>query len=396
MKHTKLYLVLLAGAVIASTTGYMLLGKSTERGSAAASLITEPVERGNIEKNVLATGILEPYTMVSVGAQTSGRVTSLKVALGDHVEKGALIAEIDSASQQNALATATAKIDSISAQIEQAEASLTESRLSYERQKKLYHAQATSKSELEAAEAAYKTQTAAVKALKAQLAEATVTKDDAELDLSYTKITAPISGTVLAIVTKEGQTINSNQTTPTIVKIGQTDKMAIKAEISEADVINVKPGMNVNFTILGNPARQYKAVLRTVAPAPASIEDSDTLTPSTNSNAIYYNGVFDADNADGTLRTFMTAQVTIVLQNASNVLTIPSSALGAKNPDGTYAVKVLVNNQVETRSVTIGLNDGNHAEVKDGLSEGLNVVTVDATGKSAQSDFKGPPRVGGL
>lgn len=396
MKHTKLYLVLLAGAFIASAAGYMLIGTNTERGSAVASLITEPVERGNIEKNVLATGILEPYTMVSVGAQTSGRVTSLKVALGDHVEKGALIAEIDSASQQNALATATAKIDSITAQIEQAEATLTESRLSYERQKQLYHAQATSKSELEAAEASYKTQTAAVKALKAQLAEATVTHDDAELDLSYTKITAPISGTVLAIVTKEGQTINSNQTTPTIVKIGQTDKMAIKAEISEADVINVKPGMNVNFTILGDPARQYKAVLRTVAPAPASIEDSDTLTPSTNSNAIYYNGVFDADNADGTLRTFMTAQVTIVLQNASNVLTIPSSALGTKNPDGTYAVKILANNQVETRAVTIGLNDGNHAEVKDGLSEGMNVVTVDATGKSSQSDFKGPPRVGGL
>lgn len=396
MNNSKFYLVLFVGIVIVSFAAYAVYSRTADSGNAQSSVITSPVVRGDIEKNVLATGILEPYTMVSVGAQTSGRVTSLKVALGDHVEKGDLIAEIDSASQQNALATATAKIDTIRAQIEQADASLTEARLSYERHQKLYKAQATAKSELESAEAAYKTQAASIKALKAQLAEATVTHDDAELDLSYTKITAPISGTILAIVTKEGQTINSNQTTPTIVKIGQTDKMAIKAEISEADVINVKPGMDVNFTILGDPARTYKASLRSVAPAPSSIEDSDTLTPSTNSNAIYYNGIFDADNADGTLRTFMTAQVTIVLQKAPNVLTIPSAALGPVNADGTYPVKVLNGNVVDTHTVAIGLNDGTNAEVKSGLSEGQMVVTVDATGKSASSDFKGPPRMGGL
>ncbi|MFA7276685.1 MAG: efflux RND transporter periplasmic adaptor subunit [Pseudobdellovibrionaceae bacterium] len=391
-----LYLVLIVGAVL--LIGIIGLNFSyVKDASEGASIITATVDYGNIRKEVLATGILEPYELVSVGAQTSGRVTNMNVKLGQFVNEGDLIAEIDSASQKNVLETANAKIASMNAQIEQAKASLEEKYLSYDRQKKLYAASSTSKSELEAAEAAYKTSSAGLKYLEAQLVEANVTRNDAELNLKYTRITAPISGNVLAIVTKAGQTINSNQTAPTIVKLGRTDRMTVKAEISEADVIHVKPGMPIYFTILGDPERKFEAVLRSVALAPTSIEDDDTLTPSTNSNAIYYNGIFDVDNSDGILRTFMTAQISIILDQVTNILVIPSTALGKKNEDETYQVKVLENSsKITIRNVKIGVNDGTNAQIVEGLSKGEKVITIDATNREPETGFKGPPKIGGL
>jgi len=388
---------LAAGVVvlIVAGTGANLLFFSKPK---AAPVITAEVTRGDVERTVLSTGALEPYTLVSVGAQTSGRVTSLMVDLGDEVKKGDLIAEIDSATQKNAQQTAQAQIANVRAQRVQAEATLTQARQDYERQTRLRAADAASQADFESAEATYKTAQAAVRALDAQIAQAEVSLSTAEVNLGYTRITAPIDGTVLAVVTKEGQTINANQTTPTIIKLGQLGRMTIKAEISEADVIRIKPGMSVYFTILGDPNRKYTATLRSIAPAPVSIEDTDSITASTASTAIYYNGIFDVDNSDGTLRTFMTAQVHIVLEQAVNVLRIPASALGQAGPDGSYTIKVQdKKGEIKSRKITVGVNDGTYAQVKSGLSAGEKVVTVDASsaGPSDTSQMR-PPRMGGL
>lgn len=364
----------------------------------AAPVITAEVSRGDVERTVLSTGALEPYTLVSVGAQTSGRVTSLMVDLGDQVRKGDLIAEIDSANQKNAQQTAEAQIANVRAQRVQAEATLAQARQTYERQSRLRAADAASQADYETAEAAYKTAQAAVRAIDAQIAQAEVSLSTAQVNLGYTRITAPIDGTVLAVVTKEGQTINANLSTPTIIKLGQLNRMTIQAEISEADVIRIKPGMSVYFTILGDPNRKYTATLRSIAPAPVSIETADRITASTASTAIYYNGIFDVDNSDGTLRTFMTAQVHIVLEEARNVLRIPSSALGQAAPDGSYMVRVQDSRgEIRPRKITIGVDDGSYAEVKSGLKQGEKVVTVDAT-NAAPSDTTRmrPPRMGGL
>ncbi len=393
-QSTLLYVVL---AVLAGGGGVIWSLMRSDKPSGTAAIITATVEVGNVQKTILATGVLEPYKLVSVGAQTSGRVTKLNVELGQYVREGDLIAEIESSSQQNALDTASAKIASVKAQIDQARAVLKESDLSYQRQKELYATLATSHAELDAAEAAYNTARASLKSLEAQLAEADITRKEAELNLQYTKITSPISGNILAIVTKEGQTINSNQTTPTIVKVGLTDKMLVKAEISEADVIHVAPGAKAYFTILGDQDRTFEATLGSVALAPTSIETTDTLSPSTNANAIYYNGLFNVDNSDGTLKTFMTAQINIVLQDARNVLTMPTTGLGKKTPDGRYQVKVVDSSgKISVKSVKIGVNDGTHVAIMDGLKQGEKVVIVDATNRTLETDFKGPPRVGGL
>src|SRR5690606_2570827 len=132
-----------------------------------------------------------------------------------------------------------------------------------------------------------------------------------------------------------------------------------KAEISEADVVKVEPGQDVYFTILGEPDKRRYAKLRTVEPAPESIETEDSgassASSSSTASAIYYNGLFDVPNPDRRLRTSMTAQVYIVLGQAKGVLTVPSAALGDKSRDGSYRVLVaLEDGKTAPRKVKIG------------------------------------------
>jgi macrolide-specific efflux system membrane fusion protein len=189
-----------------------------------------------------------------------------------------------------------------------------------------------------------------------------------------------MDGTVVAIVTEEGTTVNSLQQAPTIVKLARLDVMQVKAQISEADVTKVKVGQTVYFTILGDQTKKYYARLATVEPAPESIKTSDSVTSSSSSTAtaIYYNGLFNVPNTDGKLRTSMTAQVYIVLADAKNVLTIPSSAL-----TGDMVRVMTKNGKIEPRRVRIGVNNNVQAEVLSGLAEGDQVVVAEATGQAA-------------
>lgn len=298
----------------------------------ATSYVTAPVTRGDIEQTVIATGTFEARKLVSVGAQVSGRVVSLKVAVGDVVKEGQLIAEIDSLPQQNNLRNAQAALASSKAQRAAQVATLHQAELTFKRQQEMMAADATSRAEFEAAEAALASARANIRASDAQIEQGTIQVDTATLNLGYTKIIAPMDGTVVAVVTLEGQTVNANQSAPTIIKLATLDTLTIKAQISEADVVKVKPGQKVWFTILGEPDRRYHATLRSVEPAPESIasESASSSSSSTSSTtAVYYNGLFDVPNEDGKLRISMTATVNIVLADATDALLVPSSALSA-------------------------------------------------------------------
>lgn len=298
----------------------------------AASYVTAPVTRGDIEQTVIATGTFEARKLVSVGAQVSGRVVSLKVAVGDVVSEGQLIANIDSLPQQNTLRNAQAALASSRAQRAAQVATLKQAELSFKRQKEMMAADATSRAEYEAAEAALAASQANIKASDAQIEQGSIQVDTATLNLGYTKITAPMDGTVVAVVTLEGQTVNANQSAPTIIKLATLDTLTIKAQISEADVVKVKAGQKVWFTILGEPDRRYHATLRSVEPAPETIASESANSSSSSSSsttAVYYNGLFDVPNDDGKLRIAMTATVNVVLAEANDTLLVPSSALAA-------------------------------------------------------------------
>ena len=350
---------------------------------------TTPVVRADLEETVLATGTIEAAKLVSVGAQVTGVLTRLHVALGDRVTKGRLIAEIDSSTQQNELRKAEAGVLSVRAQRASKQALLKQTGLAAARLKALVAIDAGSQADLESADALLATTQADLASLDAQLAQAELTRDTAKVNLGYARVTAPIDGTVVAVVTEQGQTINSNQTAPTIVKLAQLDTMTVKAQISEADVPRVRAGLPVWFTLLGDPDTRYQAILRRVEPGPTTIATdtaaSASTTASSSAKAIYYNGIFDAANPDGKLRIAMTAQATIVVSGVKDVLAIPSSALGARQPDGRYAVRIREGERIVDRTIRIGLNNRVQVQVLEGLQAGDQVVTSEAAGPGTRS-----------
>lgn len=352
--------------------------------------MTAPVSRGDIETTVLASGTVESNNLVSVGAQVSGQIKSLKVELGDTVKAGQLVAEIDSLPQQNTLRNRTAALAAVRAQKQAKEASLRQAELAYNRQMQMLRGDAASRADFETAEATLNVTKAEIAALDAEIEQARIAVDTAQLDLGYTKISSPIDGVVVAIVAKQGQTVNANQSTPTLIKVARLDRMTIKVEISEADVIKVKPGQRVYFTILGEPDSRYPAELASIEPAPESVAtetaaSSASTSASSSSIAIYYMGVLDVPNDDGKLRISMTTQVNIVLAEARNVLVVPAAALGDKDKEGRYTVRVeTAAGKLEERQVQIGLNNNVQAEVLAGLNEGQKVVIGEQTGAVAQ------------
>jgi macrolide-specific efflux system membrane fusion protein len=351
-----------------------------------ATMITAPATIGDIEETVLASGTLKPVKLVAVGAQVSGRVTTLKVSLGQTVRAGDLIAEIDSLTQQNSLRTAQATLAYTRAQRLEKEAALVLAEATLARQQLTWAQKASSRAEYDSAEATVKTTRAQLTQLDAQIEQAEVGIETARINLGYTRITAPIDGTVLSTVTQEGQTVNAVQSAPTIVILGQLDTMTVRAEISEADVVKVRPGQPVYFTILGDREHRHYARLGSIEPAPESIRNDSSFSTTTattanssssssSSSAVYYNGIFTIPNTDSKLRTYMTAEVHIVLAEARKVLTIPAAALGNVGPGGASTVRVAESGgRITSRTIRIGLNNKITVEVKAGLRQGEHVV----------------------
>ncbi|WP_373981227.1 efflux RND transporter periplasmic adaptor subunit [Achromobacter sp. JD417] len=349
------------------------------------------VSRADLEDSVLASGTIDAIERVSVGAQATGQLKSLKVELGDRVKKGQLVAEIDDLTQQNELRNAQAALQTRRAERAAKVATLKQAELAFKRQRQMLAADASSREAYETAEATLAVTRAEIASLDAQIAQAEIQVDTAQVNLGYTRIVSPIDGMVVAVVTKEGQTVNSIQSAPTIIKVAQVDTMTIKAQISEADVTRVKPGLPVYFTILGEPDERYRATLRAVEPAPDSIQKEDAASSLTTSSststsaAVYYNGLFDVPNPDEKLRISMTAQVFIVLGEAKDAVVVPASALGKRGKDGRYEVRVVLDgNKTETRQVRIGMNNNVQAQVLEGLEVGERVVSADSSPAAAK------------
>ncbi len=351
------------------------------------------VTRGDIEDSVLAAGTLRAFELVNVGAQVSGELQRLHVALGDRVRKGQLIAEIDASTQQNALKQAEAREAAARAQLRAKESVWKQYLLTFQRQQGMYKHGASTREAYEAAQAAVAMTRAELDALKAILDEARVALDTARVNLRYTKIESPIDGIVVAVVAQQGQTLNSNVAVPTIVKVAQVDTMKIRAEISEADVVRVSPGQTATFTILGEPDLPREATLKAVELAPESLQaESSSGTGTGNSNsAVYYSGLLEAPNRDGKLRIGMTVQVRIVLGKAADVLMVPTAALRDKDSKGRRSIMVRNSaGRLQEQWITVGMDDKTRAHVIAGLNEGDEVVIGERVSASR------PERSGGV
>jgi len=342
--------------------------------------LTATAERGDIENAVLATGVLEGIKQVDVGAQVSGQLKSLKVKVGDKVKKGQWLAEIDPLILQNTLRKAQVDEENLQAQRRATAAQLKQARSIYERYKGLQIDESVSRQDYEDAESTFQVQQANLLSLDAQIKSAHIQIDTAKINLAYTRIIAPIDGDVVGIVTQEGQTVIANQLAPVLLKLADLDTMTVKAQVSEADVIHISPGQQVYFTILGEADKRYYAKLRGTEPAPQNFLETQTAgTPKQNS-AVFYNALFDVPNPDHRLRIAMTAQVRIVLDTAQAALMVPVAALGPRNNDGGYSLRVLdAKGRAVSREVKTGINNNVKVQILEGLVEGDKVVIGDAS-----------------
>ncbi|MBX5166864.1 MULTISPECIES: efflux RND transporter periplasmic adaptor subunit [unclassified Rhizobium] len=376
---------ILAAAILVGLLGVWLLFL---RPPAKLELVTAQARTGEVEEVVLATGVLEPLELVRVGAQASGRIEHLAVKIGDIVEAGQLVAEIDSQTRRNTLRDREAALANIRAVHAARRAGLVKAEKDFERERDLLAGGSTPRAQYDAAVAMRDTARAEVQSLDAQVAQAQVGVESAGIELGYTRITAPIAGTVVSIVTDEGQTVNALQTAPTIIMIARLDTMTVRADISEADVVRVQRGLPVWFSILGDPKRRFEGVLRQVEPAPASIANEGNAAASGTSStkgAIYYTGLIDVANADGVLRPSMTAQVSIVLSRVSGAVLVPLSAVeGAPRAGDTARVRVLdAIGEVQTRQVQVGIDNGADIQILSGLQTGETIVLGTSTDERA-------------
>lgn len=336
------------------------------------SYITEPVIRKNIEKSVNATGEVKAIELVTVGAQTSGKIEYLPVKVGQRIQKGDLIAQIDSTTQENDVNSTKAKLTSLKAQLNAAEISAKIAEKQFIREQRLLKKNAASQEDFENAKDAFEAAKAKVTELKASIAETALALNTAETNLGYTKITAPLDGVVVSVPVKTGQTVNAAMNTPTIVQIADLSQMEILIEISEGDIGKVQTGAKVTYTVLSAPETVYETTLKSIDPGLTLLTNGEYTEVVGSDEAIYYYGRLVVDNPDGALRIGMTTQNVIYVAQADNVLTVP--VLAVKKDGAQSYVNVLTPTGIQRHAVITGLSDGVDIEIKSGVSDHDTVV----------------------
>lgn len=336
------------------------------------SYITEPVIRKNIEKTVNATGEVKAIELVTVGAQTSGKIEYLPVKVGQRIQKGDLIAQIDSTTQENDVNSTKAKLTSLKAQLNAAEISAKIAEKQFIREQRLLKKNAASQEDFENAKDAFEAAKAKVTELKASIAETALALNTAETNLGYTKITAPLDGVVVSVPVKTGQTVNAAMNTPTIVQIADLSQMEILIEISEGDIGKVQTGAKVTYTVLSAPETVYETTLKSIDPGLTLLTNGEYTEVVGSDEAIYYYGRLVVDNPDGALRIGMTTQNVIYVAQADNVLTVP--VLAVKKDGAQSYVNVLTPTGIQRHAVITGLSDGVDIEIKSGVSDHDTVV----------------------
>ena len=332
---------------------------------------TQTVTRGNIEQTVTALGSLQPKEYVDVGAQVSGQLETVHVDVGGQVTKGDLLATIDAKVYAAEVAGARARLADLTSQLAGAQAELVLAQRQYDRNIGLAKIDAVSRDDLDTSETAVQTIGAQIGSLKAQIEQQQSTVEAGEANLGYTKIYAPISGTVTSQTALQGQTLNANQTAPVVLQIANLDTMTVEAQVAEADVGKLKAGMPVYFTTLGSPERRWTSTVRQILPTPEIVNE-----------VVLYTVLVDIENPERLLMKDMTAQVFFLLGEARDVLTVPVGAV-RETQGGTQTVQVMTGNGPRPREVETGLANRINVEIKSGLEAGETVVTGVVTSDGA-------------
>jgi len=389
MKSKRAFIIgTVAGLVLVSAAGAAAM--RTFAKPKGPTYLFETARVGDIEKSVLATGALQPFEVVLVGTQVPGQLVRMDIGLGDPVRKDQVIAQIDSQRLENQLRDRQSQLDSEKARLMNFQSNVELAENNMKRQQTLMDRGMASQVQYDQAVNQLRQGRSNLANFQQGVKTNEIRVQDAENELAKATIRAPIDGVVAEVVARVGQTLNTNQQTPTIVKIAKMDVMTVRTQVSEADIVKVKPGQKVYFTVLGDPNKRYYATLRTreVTPAGGVLDPNNASGPK---NAIYYNALFEVPNPNNELLPAMTAEVHVVLDEAKNVVTVPLTALGPRDANGQATVRVLSDDgKVSDRKITIGLTNHSLAEVKSGLKAGEKVVIGETAPKTQTAAAKGP------
>ena len=359
------------------------------------ALATVTVTRADIENSVTALGTLQPRRYVDVGAQASGQIRKIHVEAGDQVQEGQLLVEIDPATQKAKLDASRYAIENLQAQLQEQKAQHQLARQKYQRQQRLSAGNATREEDVQTAKAELSATQARVQMFQAQIRQAQASLRSDEAELGYTRIYAPMAGTVVALDAREGQTLNAQQQTPLILRIAKLSPMTVWAEVSEADIGHVKAGMQAYFTTLSGGNRRWNSTVRQVLPVPpkplneSSQGGGSPASKSGSARVVLYTVLLDVDNTDQALMPEMTTQVFFVASQVKDALTVPVAALQSVPGSAAQIARVVAKNgAIEDREVRLGISDRLRVQVLEGLNEGDHLLIGPATGPT---DTDAPP-----
>ena len=379
MKKSKILIILL----ILGVGGYFVYDKFFKAKDEKVEFITKKAKKGSFSKKVDATGEIFATELIDVGAQVSGQIKKLYVKLGDQVKKGDMIASIDSSTQQNSIDNKEAQLAIYKAQLESAKVALNIAKTQFDRENALFSKNATSKQEFESAKNTYSANSAKIKELEAQIKQTNIELSTAKINLGYTKITAPRDGTVVSVQVEEGQTVNANQTTPTIVNIADLSHVKMKMQIAEGDITKIKVGTPVEYSILSEPTKKFQTTVSSIDPGLTTLSDgsygssssskSSYSSSSSSSSAVYYYAQSIVDNKDGILRIGMTTQNELLIANVEDAIIAPSIGI-KKDENGTF-VYVLKDGKPVKTAVKTGIKDNLDTQIISGVNEGDEIIT---------------------
>ena len=405
----------LAGIALVVVACALLWRPWESSAASSATQRTATVSRGDIEDVVSALGTLQPLQYVDVGTQVSGQLQKILVDFGAEVKQGDLLAQIDPTVYQARVAADEAQLLSLKAQVAEKQAQRVLADQQLRRQRQLLAGRATSEDAFESADANVKVIDAQTDALRAQIQQIESNLKADQANLSYTKIFAPMAGTVVDIIARQGQTLNANQQAPIVLRIADLSTMTVVTQVSEADVSKLKIGMPAYFSTLGRPDVRRSGKLRQILPTPAVVN-----------NVVLYSALFDVANTERDLLPQMSAQVFFTVADARDVLVVPVEALRvatarrsnataparpqANAPAATPAnppanpmatplatppakprqvVRVLKDGKIEERPVQTGVSNRLMVEIVSGLQEG-EVVLLNSTGDAGARGTQRP------
>ncbi|HVN87562.1 MAG TPA: efflux RND transporter periplasmic adaptor subunit [Candidatus Binatia bacterium] len=309
------YPALIAAVVLVAALGYVYWRHADEAGK--GEFVAEAIDQGTVAATVTANGTVNPVTTVQVGTYVSGPIQAIYVDYNSPVKKGQLVAKIDPALFHVKVLEAEANLANAKSKGLKDRADLAFKKLTLERNQQLRAKNLIAANDVDTARSDYDQAVAQLALDDAAVQQAAASLEESRINLNYTDIKSPVDGVVVSRSVDVGQTVAASFQTPTLFLIAQDlTKMQVDTSVSESDVGAVREQQPASFTVDAYPGKAFHGVVTQIRNAPITVQ-----------NVVTYDVVVGVHNPDLELKPGMTATVAITTAQRDNVLRIPLRAL---------------------------------------------------------------------